>query len=128
MEIIDPGHKYRLLSLDGDIEQILTFVKRSEPPEKYPGNTNSYPGTTSQDVIRALLDRARYVNQQIPFAENEIVIELLQTCLWLLESRAKRTHSEFLASSPHTIEQEKLCATCGHVECQKHISHPHSPK
>jgi hypothetical protein len=48
--VIDPGHRYHLLTLDGPLDQRLQFVKRCdmERPESDPGNTNNYPGTTSE--------------------------------------------------------------------------------
>lgn len=55
MKVIDPGHVYDLRSLDGEQLNRLVFVKREGP--SYPGNVGHYPGTTMQEVLRALIDR-----------------------------------------------------------------------
>lgn len=85
-KIIDPGHKYELLTLDGDLTQLLTFVKRHDPehPERFPGNTESHPGTTLQSVIRCLMERVTYLNNQIPCKNNVAIFTRLAECLWLL--------------------------------------------
>ena len=36
MKVLDPGHKYELAVLDGDLPVILTYAKRIG--DKYPGN------------------------------------------------------------------------------------------
>ncbi len=120
MDVNDLGHSYNLRSLDGEYRQMLTFVKRCEPPEKYPGNENSYPGTTSQEVTRALLERSRYVQGQNPCPETEMVIQHLQQILYLLESRANRVHGRSLPYSLEEVEYLKICLQCGHVTCEEH--------
>ena len=66
MKVLDPGHDYALNVLDGLLGEFerLTFVKRDNPPEKYPGNNSAHPGTTIQEVCRVLIERLRYVNGQ----------------------------------------------------------------
>src|SRR6188768_3781183 len=116
MEVIDPGHKYKLLTLDGQLEQVLTFVKRhdSQDPARFPGNTESYPGTTMQSVIRALLERMGYLQNQIPHPNNELVVRRLRECLWLLEARAAERHGyDFKAYSVEDIEKMPMCPHCG---------------
>lgn len=61
MTVIDPGHEYLMDSLDGEQTNRLVFVKRQGV--KYPGNVGAHPGTTMQEVLRALLERLKYVNQ-----------------------------------------------------------------
>ncbi len=119
MNVIDPGHEYALDSLDGDFPQMLTFVKREG--EKYPGNVGSHPGTTTQEVLRALIDRGRYVNQQIPCDETTEAIELMVAALVLLEQRAARMHGRVLvASTLDLVLGAGKCARCGHVGCKGH--------
>jgi hypothetical protein len=72
MEIIEPGHIYRLSWLDGDPDRILgvqgrdstrvdqseadlVFVCREETDELRP-----HPGTQTQEVLRALIDRTMH--------------------------------------------------------------------
>lgn len=121
MEIIDPGHKFRLGSLDGHHEQILTFVKRCDPVErgggKYPGNYNAHPGTTTQEVLRALIARTDYVQGQIPCPENALIKLLLQQCLYLLELRAKRRKGQAFNVELMGIEHVTTCPHCGHIFC-----------
>ena len=94
MEVIDSGHHYRLENYDthyiSEDSQELIFVKRNDPPEKYPGNTSAYPETIMQKVIKALIERLVYVNNQIPCAETESVLSMMRVSLLLLEVRANR--------------------------------------
>ena len=118
--IIDPGHKYRLLSLDGDKYQELTFVKRCdlENPNRFPGNYTSYPGTTLQSVIRCLLDRMIYLQGQIYSIENVIIIYCLKMSLWLLEFRAARRHKKWYWHGLNFAATKSMCFTCGHTICE----------
>lgn len=123
MQVIDPGHAYKLDQFDGpDVPQVgfngLRFMKRYGPG--YPGNTSAYPGTNSQEVIRALIDRMLYVNNQVPDARNLGVIKNLRECLWFLEERAAERHGiELVWNAKLPIEQWPTCAHCGHVACEK---------
>lgn len=92
MEVLDQGHRYRLISLDGKHDQELRFVKRCDPdrPWQFPGNREAYAGTTMQSVIRALLERMRYLQSQVWCVENTFIVGFLKACLWLLEFRAAR--------------------------------------
>lgn len=120
MNIIDPGHKYELLCLDGKLRQTLTFVKRNDikDPEKFPGNKSSYPGTTLQDVMHCLCNRVRYLNNQIPCLENEVILQNLHTCIMMLEQRAAKRHGiELHIRSLEWFEFTKLCPECGHTQC-----------
>lgn len=120
MRTIDPGHCYQLLTLDGDLAQRLVFVKRHDPadPSRYPGNTTSHPGTTLQSVIRALLERTRYLQRQVWCIENVGVIAALRTCLWLLEWRAARRHGTLYLHTCHYAEHAPMCPVCGHTQCR----------
>ena len=118
MKVLDSGHRYSLASLDGDFSQVLQFVKRNDPPEKYPGNANAYPGTTCQEVLRALLERVRYLRGQIPCVEDDLIISSLQNALFLFELRANRAKGRSIVAG--TLEQFELypiCAVCGHTQC-----------
>jgi hypothetical protein len=119
MKTIDPGHKYELATLDGGLPQTLTFVKRhdEENPDRFPGNTESHPGTTLQNVIRALLERFRYLQNQHACLENAICITFLRLSLWLLEFRAARRHGKFYLKSITFSENAPMCVKCGHTFC-----------
>ncbi len=120
MKVLDEGHNYLLNNLDGlQSQQILTFVKRCdlENTKKFPGNFNSYPGTTLQNVIRALLNRMRYLQNQIYAPENSLIIFFLKSSLWLLEFRAARRHKRNYFKSLKFAEFSPMCPKCGHTNC-----------
>lgn len=130
MQVLDPRHRYRLNHLDGegDIGSILTFVKRVGT--NYPFNEPPvYEGTTSQEVIRALIDRSKYVDVQKPHAANKRVIALLREALYELENCAAEIRGDGVAlqeavSDPNTgfIELLVTCNKCGHIGCTVHAT------
>lgn len=121
MEILDPGHDYLLDSLDGGAPLRLTFVKRDDPPEMYPGNKGHYPGTQFQEVLRAMIHRALYVNGQSRCAETTAFLEHLRQSMLLLESRVRRTRGQPGLDIEYTrIESYEPCQSCGHIECLTH--------
>jgi hypothetical protein len=126
VRIVDPGHLFALDSLDGEIGQLLQFVKRVG--EKYPGNeAPPYPGCTSQEVLRALIARTIYVNNQESNPHNTIALRGLRMALCALETRAAERRgevAEFFAlvggDAEKSIESHPTCSTCGHIACGKH--------
>lgn len=124
MRVLDSGHRYSLATLDGDgTPELLQFVKREGL--KYPGNVGHYPGTTMQEVLRALIERARYVNNQIACAETEAAIGCMETALLLFEMRAARRHKRHLdATAVEDVVSGATCVTCGHVGCKGHAAEP----
>lgn len=118
MRVIDPGHEYVLNHLDGNGEQRLVFVKREG--EGYPGNVGSHEGTTMQEVLRALIHRAKYVQNQIPCTETYEAISSMRDALYRFEMRAARRHGRdrvYIAAHYENIESEPICEKCGHVGC-----------
>jgi len=120
MIIQDPGHKYQLKILDGsymsgDEDIILTFVKREG--ENYPGNVGHYPGTNIQEVLRALINRIRYLNAQDTDPRNIKVVMCLQQSIWLLEERAAERHNRKWNFEITGIELFSTCYKCGHIGC-----------
>lgn len=120
MKVLDPGHHYQFNTLDPDMgtePQYLVFVKREG--DGYPGNVGSHPGTTSQEVLRALIDRGDYVNNQVPCAETEAATSLMEAALLLLELRAARRHGRQLdAWGVESVVQGACCPKCNHVGCE----------
>lgn len=116
MKVLDPGHYYELKVLDSapDAFLYLCFVKRVG--EKYPGNLFSHHGTTSQEALRALIERAAYVNRQIPSWETRLGRFLMKITVWLFERRAAKRHGRS-APSIHEAVYGLCCARCGHVGC-----------
>ena len=121
MKVIDPGHQYELLTLDGDLRQTLTFVKRmdAEHPEKYPGNTSAYPGTTIQSVVRCLVERVDYLQNQIPHMNNVAIKQRFLEVLWLLEDRAAERHGREFGYRLEDMTEMPMCPHCGHVVCKE---------
>lgn len=120
MRVIDPGHTYALPTLDSESpwEVILQFVKREG--EKFPGNLGHYSGTTMQEVLRALIERATYVNRQTPCPETETAIGLLKSVIVLFEIRAARRHGRELDVTVDEVVYGETCPVCLHVGCGGH--------
>lgn len=114
----DTGHAYELPNLDGDGSQLLRFVKRFDP-QKYPGNADAYPGTTLQTVMRCLIERVKYLDNQIPCPNNGAVVSRLIECLWLLEERAAARHGYSFDYRPGDMLEMPMCGHCGHVVCKE---------
>lgn len=125
MKVIDPGHDYEIAVLDADPERPLrhhlSFVKRVG--EKYPGNVGHHAGTTIQEVLRALIDRVKYVDGQIPDVRNSMVLFFLRRAIWLLEDRAAERHGRRfldpnLVEPDYQIELLPTCSKCLHIGCE----------
>src|SRR5271157_5900311 len=86
MKIIEPGHVYELNSLDGGPPETLTFVNREEEHE--------HPGTQTQEVIRALIDRTMHCDNCKRWAGNDQIIHHLRMALVLHEARALERKAE----------------------------------
>lgn len=125
MKVLDPGHRYELDHLDsehGFTCERLQFVKRIG--EKFPGNQEPrYEGTTTQEVIRALIDRTKYVNAQRPSVHNLQAIRDLRSALVEFEMRAAHERDEsFAICAIVALEEPELapiCAQCGHILCTR---------
>jgi len=119
MKIIDPGHKYQLHTLDGFVENsCLTFVKRQGAG--YPGNVGSYSGTTCQEVLKALIDRVEYLQNQIPCWQTGLAKLCLIIALWCFEFRHAARKQRLLTVPPWRVMQQTFCDECGHIQCQEH--------
>lgn len=125
MRVIDPGHKFALPHLDGDGEEIITYVKREGPG--YPGNVGHYPGTNLQEGFRAEIARVKYLDQQDRCVENKLILNNLRDCIRLLEERAARRHGRrpdwrlYEKNGLETndaIEFLPYCLKCGHIGCK----------
>lgn len=93
MEIIEPGHIYRLSWLDeqpatfrevGQVQDVhvesdLIFVNREDNP---------HGGTQTQEVLRALIDRTMHCDNCLRWNGNDQIIYHLRMALVLHEARA----------------------------------------
>lgn len=116
MKVIDPGHRYQLLTIDGEAKQFLQFVKREGPG--YPGNVGTSPGTNLQSVLRACIDRVQYLQRQIYCQENEDVEALLKQAIYMLERRAADRHGMAYPSTRTVAWTAPMCRVCGHTVCE----------
>lgn len=119
MRVLDDGHVYALQSLDGGGHEILSFVKRVGPG--YPGNVGAHPGTTTQEVCRAEINRMRYVNAQQPDYRNAEAIYYFRKIIELHERRAADRHGRRLVLTQaefDNIENLPVCKDCGHIGCK----------
>lgn len=135
MYILDPGHEFLLDNLDVTGEysyvQTLYFVKRCGPG--YPGNVGCHSGTTVQEVLRAVIARLKYCDNQIQHHANSVAIEGARRGIFALEARAAERHRRSLdtlglkqvATDAYgapmydvgNIEDLPVCAECGHIGC-----------
>lgn len=74
MKVIEPGHKYQLNTIDGGIEQVITFVNREPGTE--------HPGTQTQEVLRAciammevLIDRTNHCDGCMRWEGNDRIVK-----------------------------------------------------
>lgn len=120
MKVLDPGHQYELSTLDRFLQhepdQVLTFVKREG--SGYPGNVGHYSGTTTQEVLRALINRAIYVNNQLPCAETMESIDLMKRIIYIYEIRAAQRHGREITFNVEEAVYGETCVKCNHVGCK----------
>ncbi len=87
MKVIDPGHIYELRQLGDEATQELVFIKRSGGAVHY---EKEWPGLQTQEVLRALIDRTKYLYQVLPCRETEEALRHLRMALYWYEARALR--------------------------------------
>ncbi|HTH92940.1 MAG TPA: hypothetical protein VL576_00450 [Candidatus Paceibacterota bacterium] len=87
MKTIDPGHIYELRQLGDDNTQTMTFIKRSGGAVQY---EKEWPGLQTQEVLRALIDRTKYLYEVLPCKETEEALRHLRMALFWYEARAYR--------------------------------------
>ena len=79
MHCIKAGHEYVLDHLDGNDHEVLTFVNRGHGVDK--------EGTNNQEVIRVLIDRVKFLEEEVHWDGNEEIIQHLRMALVLHEAR-----------------------------------------
>lgn len=79
MRVLTDGYEYELDHLDGGTKTVLLFVNRE------PGH--ECEGPTTQEVIRALIDRTLYCNHCLPSDLNFQAVYHLRMALALHEAR-----------------------------------------
>ncbi len=92
MEVIEKGHIYRPVNRSvnpgrvADQADPITFIN------KQPGQ--EHDGTTTQEVIRCLIDRTRHCANCMPHPNNERIVYHLRMALVLHEARALERKTE----------------------------------
>jgi len=84
---IYPGHRYELDHLDGEGKSVLQFVQRE--PLHAP-----LEGVTNQEVLRAVIDRVKALDEEVHWPGNAQIIRHLRMAILLHESRAIERHIE----------------------------------
>ena len=87
MKVIDEGHKYELDHVVTNGHEKITFIKRSG---KQVQHDEQYPGTNSQELLRVLIDRTKYLNDQLTCDESGDILYYLRQALFIYEARAYR--------------------------------------
>ena len=100
MRVIEAGHVYECDMFDVTGEQIpdkqlLSFVNREPGTE--------HPGTRTQDVLRALIERTIHCDNCLPWPGNAHIIYHLRMALVLHEARALERKVE-----KHTMQPERV--------------------
>ena len=120
MRVIVKGHIYKLNNLrvalnDGIAEkdQELRFICRTG--QNYPMNENAFEGTTTQEVLRALIERTQYLYTQKPCIETWLSIWLFRVVIWLFEFRAARMHNILFLPNLKNIELTPTQINNGHL-------------
>lgn len=100
MVVIDPGHLYKLKDNQTNKHDIiLKFYKDKNI------NGDGYDGTSNQEVIRALIDRVKFLDKQKPHPNNEEIIKCLRKVIILHEQR----HLDRLLEKGVEIENLEVC-------------------
>lgn len=98
MQILDPGHVYKLDALDGEthVANTVIFVKRFR-------GADNHPGTTNQELLRVLIDRVKFLDGEKPWPLNEQIIHHLRMALVLHEARALIRKVEKVEITPESL-------------------------
>ena len=117
MRVIDAGHFYQVNVLDAELGATapIRFVKRQGA--KFPGNEDAYPGTVSQELLRILLHRAQYVQNQSPCWQTKTSMYFYGAVIWMYEHRAAKRHGRRAPGWREAI-WGRTCVKCGHVGCE----------
>jgi len=76
MQIVEPGHIYRLDHLDGPKDQLLTFVNREEGTE-HEGTQTQEALRASIDVMECLIDRTNHCDGCVRWEGNDRIVKAM---------------------------------------------------
>jgi len=109
MKVLREGYTYRLDSMEGTNPQFLQFIEKlpgHDSMKKSPSDqqfTTVRDGTTNEEVLAVLIDRLKYLQEKLPCDENILVIENLETALYILNERTRKRQAQQVenTSNPH---------------------------
>jgi len=107
MEIITPGHCYRLANFENDLPgQTLQFIEKV-PIEGCKLEVRK-PGTSTEEVLTALIDRLAFLNEAFPCRENIHAIYHMNAALDTLNHRTlvRKLQSVKGTAKPHNSSNE----------------------
>lgn len=117
MKVIEKGHIYELQNrIEGDqsvpVEvQTITFINKEDGKE--------HDGTTTQEVIRILIDRTRHCANCMPHPNNERIVYHLRMALVLHEARALERKTEKGYFKPEYIN----IGEDGHIKVDERLTY-----
>ncbi len=130
MVISENGHMYHVLDFDpkgkepARLGTRLDFFKKIG--DKFPGNIGAPMwGTNCQEVLRVLIYRVEYLQNQWPCEENVRILARLRSALYDFEFRAARIKDQLdafttLIPNSDQIEDRPFCNVCGHIYPHTH--------
>lgn len=95
MKIIEEWHKYELDHLDWNWKTIIQFVNR--------WHSNDCEWINNQELIRVLIDRIKFLDNEKPWKWNNEIIKHLRKSFILHESRALERKVEKEEMEPENI-------------------------
>jgi hypothetical protein len=118
MKVLDSGHLYELDQYDAPLSVVILLPFMKRVGEGYPGNeAPARGGTNCQEVLRALIDRVKYLDGQDHSGENYMILHHLRQALLGFEERAAHrkgnTFTEFYSDKPELVP---YCSKCGHMK------------
>lgn len=117
MKVIEKGHIYEPINRRSGNEahllkeQTITFINKEEGKE--------HDGTTTQEVIRILIDRTRHCANCMPHPNNERIVYHLRMALVLHEARALERKTEKGYFKPEYINTGKD----GHIKVDEKLTY-----
>jgi hypothetical protein len=89
MIVLSSGHKYELENFEDKQQrgQILQFIEKVPVQEGSADMATVHDGTTTEEVLKVLIDRLKELNAKFSCIENDIAISTLETTLTVLEMR-----------------------------------------
>ena len=105
MKVLDKGHIYECHQLDGG-KQTITFMKRTSDAVHY---TKEWGGLQSQELLRVLIDRTKFVDKILPCKETKTALYHLRMALFWYEVRAYRRKKLKVnkTSSKHPVDKRE---------------------